>query len=534
MGQCVDPKTSSDNCGSCNTICARSEICSDGKCVACGKNEDCAENHLCCNNKCYPYICPGVVSFQTPGSTEGSKIVSGKKGEIYVAGIFTQKFTITCNNQQVNIAPKSDDKSDIFIAKYVPIANTERYDCAWFKTAGGDELDAIYAMAIEGDHLYIAGQASRNFQFDGVTQESIATAEISVAFIAKLDLQADGKLLLFRTVGSMYKNSAFRDLVLDKGIAYVTGYFYSEFDLIKDTQETILLDHNKKTALLAKIDMSDHAGRATVKWFKYFNTSQADGKDGDYIGQAITLAPHENALYVTGQAGVIDDQSGAFVGHQAVVLRYVIGSNPDDAMLDGVEYLNLKKGGVWASGTAITAQAAPHNPGDPPSSTVTVVGYSEYEVLDKVYEGFIVRWGNFANRARNYPKQHYLPNTKWLGIGLDTKGELNLAGSWYDWSPKIGDDKYCNQIIIARYDAQLTLIGYTRIGTKTHDAQKNETECGLQVSDIFLDTQDIAYIAGSFEGILDFGLPQLNAIVNPQGTYKQYKMPFFWRLPPQK
>ncbi len=166
---------------------------------------------------------------------------------IYVAGT-TCSYGITGSNVE---------KGDAFVAKL----DKNSGELVWFRTMGLNSTDYAMSIAVDNEHIYVAGIIMDPFN--------------SSIFIAKLD--KNGRLEEFKTTGESveYEFNEAYGVVVDGNYIYVAGY----------KTNTTRCDYDAFVAKLYKSNFS-------LVWFETFG--------GDDLDEAYSIAVDNNYIYVAG------------------------------------------------------------------------------------------------------------------------------------------------------------------------------------------------------------------------------------------
>ncbi len=167
---------------------------------------------------------------------------------IYVAGI-TCSYGITGSNVKIG---------DAFVAKL----DKNSGELVWFRTMGLNSSDYAMSIAVDNEHIYVAGIIMDSFN--------------SSIFIAKLD--KNGRLEEFKTTGESveYELNEAYGVVVDGSYIYVAGY----------KTNTTRWDYDAFVAKLYKSNFS-------LVWFETFGS--------DYDDEAYSVVVDGNYIYAAGR-----------------------------------------------------------------------------------------------------------------------------------------------------------------------------------------------------------------------------------------
>jgi len=157
------------------------------------------------------------VSFSGKGINQGQAVRVNKEGSVYVAGIFDDKAEFG------ETSLTSAGSTDIFLARY-----DKNLDLIWAKRWGGSGADKVGTAAVDIDqdsNIYLAGDFTGTAYWDNFKITSKGSAD---AFFAKLD--KEGKVLLLKSIGGAYYDSAQKVKLDNAGNILITGYFKDSVD----------------------------------------------------------------------------------------------------------------------------------------------------------------------------------------------------------------------------------------------------------------------------------------------------------------
>lgn len=198
---------------------------------------------------------------------------------VYIAGSFSQSATFGPFTLSVN-APNSPNA---YIAKLVDSGTTASF--VWAQQMGGPGGDGAYALATNGNGVYVAGYFRQTISFGSTTLTGAGSTD---AFVAKFtDSAAPGTFIWAQRAGGPSFDGAFA-LTASGNAVYVAGYFSQTAQF----GNTALIANGTpyEDAYVAKL--VDAGGSSSFAW-----AQRAGGPTAD---AALAVATTGSAVYVGG------------------------------------------------------------------------------------------------------------------------------------------------------------------------------------------------------------------------------------------
>ncbi|MEM9921258.1 MAG: SBBP repeat-containing protein [Bacteroidota bacterium] len=164
------------------------------------------------------------VTMGGPSLEEGQALATDSKGNVYMAGRFSNTVDFDPSINEVNVT--SEGGQDIFVQKF----NSDG-GFLWVRTVGGTSVDQASGIAIDkDDNVYVTGSFERTVDFDpGMGTANLTAIGVEDMFVQKLD--SDGNFVWAKQVGGSFVRG--RSISTDAdGAVYTTGFFrsFTDFD----------------------------------------------------------------------------------------------------------------------------------------------------------------------------------------------------------------------------------------------------------------------------------------------------------------
>ncbi len=410
-------------------------------------------------------------------------------GNVYIAGSFEGVVNFNPNGTTTNLT--SFGLKDAFFGKY-----TTAGVLVWVKQLGAAEVDEVYALAVDGTNVYVAGYYNGTVNFNpGGTAANLTASGSNDIFYGKY-LSFNGTLVWANVHGSTGFDAAVSIKVDGSANVYVTGYFNGTVDF-----DASAAFNNKVSAGSDDIFLMKLSSTGALGWIDTF------GSTGSDIG--LTVDVDNSNVYVGGSyAGTIDldpggtnSNTGNIGGNDGFFGKYnsttgalvwwaTVRSTGDDQVnsivLNGT---NFYLGGIF--------------------STAAADFYSSPSVVTKASNGgtdiFIAKYNGSGS----------LPVVTWLNtiggisddrsnlLTLDASANVYSTGSFdgtvdFDPSPSSNTDLGSiglTDIYVASYSSGTGAIRFAKAAGSTSDEE------GTTVA---VDGSGNVYVGGYFQGITSF------------------------------
>jgi hypothetical protein len=264
-----------------------------------------------------------------PIAAVATATTADESGNIYLAGNFSGTVSFGA------IRLTSSGFSNVFVAKWSPATN----DFLWAKQAGGNNIDAVTALAVSGTSVYLAGEFDSPTASFGATTLTNASASGDV-FVAKLtDAGASASFVWAQRGGGASLDRATALAVSGRNV-YVAGYFFSaSAGFGGSTLTNADASVNTKDVFLAKLT---DAGTSTTYAWAY----RAGGARNDAPN---TLAAAGTNVYV---AGSFDGNTATFGG--TTLTNFAVNSGYQDGFVTKMTDAGTSAAFTWAKGVGST------------------------------------------------------------------------------------------------------------------------------------------------------------------------------------
>ncbi|UOQ68761.1 T9SS type A sorting domain-containing protein [Hymenobacter volaticus] len=245
---------------------------------------------------------------------EAVAAVAVQGANVYVTGWFS---STTLSLGAITLA-NAHNGNNIFVAKLTDAGSTSAF--TWGQQVGGVEEDKAYALAVNGNSVYIAGKISGPVTFGGIPLTSDGYED---AFLAKLtDMGMSGTFVWAQKFGCTggFERAVATCLTVKDSKVYLAGQFYGATGRFGSFTVPNAGSAGTEEIFVAKI--IDAGSTASVSWAK-----SAGGATLDKVN---ALALRGDDLYLAGRfdqtganfEGIHLTSSGAFDGFVAKLKDY--------------------------------------------------------------------------------------------------------------------------------------------------------------------------------------------------------------------
>lgn len=179
---------------------------------------------------------------------------------LYLAGNFDQ--TIRFGGTTLTSAGGHDG----FIAKLTDSGRSARFD--WAQQFGGNSSDFVYAMAVIGTSLYLAGSFDRAATFGSLNLEATKEAGRDMFVVKLFDTGHSSRFVWGQRIGGSHSAQA-SALAVTGGSVYVAGSFTNEVSFggsLRFLPNDVEIIHNREI-FVAKL--TDQDSTAAIEWVQH-------------------------------------------------------------------------------------------------------------------------------------------------------------------------------------------------------------------------------------------------------------------------
>jgi len=229
---------------------------------------------------------------------EGVNALAVQGLHVYVAGYFT---SATAHLGSFKLPNAGSGSNDVFVAKLIdptitarPASAPTKPEFVWAQRAGGASSDFVYALAVQGPSVYLAGSFVGNTTtFGNIILPNASTTGTSDVFVAKLTDEVTGANFTWAQRAGGVGNDGARDVAVRGPSVYVAGDFDSPSASFGNTTLTNNGPSYGSYCNLFVAKLTDGASASTFTWAQQAGTSAGDDR-------AQKMALHGTTVYVTG------------------------------------------------------------------------------------------------------------------------------------------------------------------------------------------------------------------------------------------
>ncbi len=382
----------------------------------------------------------------------------------------------------------------ITILSNILLAQNPTYE--WAKQFGGTSTDYAYSIAADSaGNVYTTGFFQGTVDFDpGANTYNLVSAGLSDIFISKVD--ASGNFVWAKRIGGIASDYGFA-LTLDKySNVYVTGYFKGVADFDPGANTFNLTPTGSFDVFIAKFDAAGNFG-----WAKKFDGASDESCTSikvDDFGNIYTVGSFNSATDFDPGANTATltplGSTDIFISKLDAAGNFVWVKQMGGVGLDAGKAITVDAtGNIYVTGYFLGTSDF-----DPSTNTanLTSAGVEDIFVSKLDASGNFLWAKSFGGTSADYG----------LSIAVDATGNVFTTGFFYgtaDFDPSTNTNNLTSagqdDFFISKLDASGNFVWVKQIGSTSYDEAKSIT----------MDASSNLYIAGSFNGTVDFD-PNLN------------------------